>query len=60
MFYAINFLWDRADRMLLGHALSARFSQLHLSPIFRSIVFLDKGGCFFGAPFAATATPWTF
>jgi hypothetical protein len=40
------YLWDKADRMLLRHALPARFSQLQLCPLFRSIVLLDKGGCF--------------
>ena len=35
-------LWDKADRMLLRHALPARFSQLHLCPLFRSIVFSIK------------------
>ncbi len=41
-YYAINYLlhlWDKADRMLLRHKLPARFSQLHLCPVFRSIGF---------------------
>jgi hypothetical protein len=38
-FMPLIYLWDRADRMLLRHALPARFSQLHLSLVFRSIVF---------------------
>jgi hypothetical protein len=33
------YLWDKSDRMLLRHALPARFSQLHLCPVFRSIFF---------------------
>jgi hypothetical protein len=45
-FMPVIYLWDKADRMLLRHALPARFSQLHLSSPFLWIIFLDKGGCF--------------
>jgi hypothetical protein len=38
-FMPLLYLWGKADRMLLRHALLDRFSQLHLSPLFRSFCF---------------------